>query len=88
MSCVAKDGRFSVGTGGGEDGLSSNASGTGPEKEMRVDNRNLQVLITIWRLTSVQVKSRGYNNAPHSTNALSSVAGGYVYSFCFGNLVR
>ncbi len=32
--------------------------------EVSVGNRTYQVLITIWSLTSVQVKSRGFNNDP------------------------
>ncbi len=29
-----------------------------------------------------------YSNAPLSTKPLSSVAGGYVHGFCYGNLAR
>ncbi len=51
----------------GEGRLLGNASGTG-RSSCRYDKRTYQVLITIRRLTGVQVKSRGYKNAittPH-----------------------
>ncbi len=70
-SCVATGGRRDVGVGGGEGRLFGNASRTGrtfcrydyrggPEREVRVDNRTYQVLITKRRLASVQVKSHGF----------------------------
>ncbi len=75
----------------GLEGTRVGFSATSREREERLadtTNGADQVLITIWRLTSAQVKSRGYNNASLSTKPLSSVAGGYVYGFCYGDLAR